>query len=613
VARCATCAFALLAGMLAMPAASAQADCVVLADVPDYYWYHGCSPTAGMMVLGYWDACGYANLIPGPNTPSGTVNDLIASPQHIADHALYNGVNDSGYASPYPDKSSLGGAHASNCLADFMYTSESSAGNTYGLTFVNQIAAGMARYATWKGYSFTGNDIWINPPQWSDFIREIQFGRPVVLSVDTNGNNTIDHSVAAIGCRTTATTSEYLCRDTYGGEAWYPFTPLTTAGQPYAVGAMGTLRPASTSDSTWKGASGASWNTSTNWQGATVPTASTFVWLPSTAQVTATSSAAAMMLQLQGGLNIQNTMALGTLRVLGGGSVTLTAGTPRLSVSSAFFCDGLIAQSTGTVAASADLVVRLGMFTQSGGTDTVSGLLDVQGDYEFTGGSLTAGRLAVEAGGRFATGPGAAQAGIHFTDLTLAPTSTLGAGIAGTAAGTQYNTINCSAAAALGGATLDLRLLYDPQIGDRYTLLGGGSPVSGTFAGLVEGALFERENPGSHKSYLLHLTYAGGAGADVAIENLAPVGDGNGDGAVNGLDYNVWQNGYARPSPTFWTGDYNLNGVVDGLDYNVWQNMYALAMGMADGVPGPVPEPATLALVALVAALAAARRRAMRA
>jgi hypothetical protein len=27
---------------------------VVIRDVPDYYWYHGCSPTAGMMVLGYW-------------------------------------------------------------------------------------------------------------------------------------------------------------------------------------------------------------------------------------------------------------------------------------------------------------------------------------------------------------------------------------------------------------------------------------------------------------------------------------------------------------------------------------------------------------------------------
>ncbi len=26
-----------------------------LEDVPDYDWYHGCSPTSGGMVFGYWD------------------------------------------------------------------------------------------------------------------------------------------------------------------------------------------------------------------------------------------------------------------------------------------------------------------------------------------------------------------------------------------------------------------------------------------------------------------------------------------------------------------------------------------------------------------------------
>jgi len=51
-------------------------------------------------------------------------------------------------------------------------------------------------------------------------------------------------------------------------------------------------------------------------------------------------------------------------------------------------------------------------------------------------------------------------------------------------------------------------------------------------------------------------------------------GDGNGDGSVDGLDYNCWQNGYQQPGAVFQTGDYNGDGSVDGLDYNVWQNNY---------------------------------------
>jgi len=50
--------------------------------------------------------------------------------------------------------------------------------------------------------------------------------------------------------------------------------------------------------------------------------------------------------------------------------------------------------------------------------------------------------------------------------------------------------------------------------------------------------------------------------------------DGDHNGIVEGLDYNIWQNGQNQPNPTFETGDYNLNGVVDGLDYSVWSNAY---------------------------------------
>jgi hypothetical protein len=641
-----------------------------------------------MMVMGYWENCGYPSLLPGPNPSITVIDNLIASPEHNGD--------------------ATGTNHVSNCLADFMYTSWSSKGNGYGETGVDQIAAGMARYATWRSstYTFTANDIWVTQPQWTDFIKEIQYGRPVVLSVDSNGDGILDHSVAAIGYRTTNGYNEYLCHDTYGNEVWYRFSPIA-AGTYNGVGSMATLRPAGTADVTWKGASGAAWATSTNWTGG-VPTSSTFVWLPSTAQVTASASGAARMLQMQGKLNLQSRLDLGTLHILDGGSVTMTTGTPRLGISYGFDTDGVLTQSTGTVAASSDIDLgnatftqsggvvtvggslnvgtrasasgvyalsggqlsitggeavglasgigsftqsggvhsvggclnvgsiagssgaytlsagqlsvtgseavgsasAVGSFTQSGGTQTVGGLLDIESNFQLTGGSLTAGQVSVGAGARLAVPPGPGSATTHLGSVTFAPTSTYVTCVSGTAAGSQYGQLSTTSGGSLNGATLDLGLLYDPRMGDRYTLLtsAGSTPVSGTFAGLAQGALLERQNATSLKTFLLQITYTGGAGGDVAVQDLAIAGDGNRDGAVDGADYGVWQNGYGKSNPTFWTGDYNLDGVVDGEDYGVWQTMY----GLSNGIAAPVvmtPEPATMLMLGLGGLLLAIRRR----
>ena len=131
--------------------------------LPAYYWYHGCSPTSGMMVLGYWDAYGYSNLIQGSNswnTNQANIKNAIASPGHISDYALYGlpagtQVNSNGLAidylgnplspaedynapSPYADLSTIspGSAHSNDCLADFMGTSRSSLGNVHGATSI---------------------------------------------------------------------------------------------------------------------------------------------------------------------------------------------------------------------------------------------------------------------------------------------------------------------------------------------------------------------------------------------------------------------------------------------------------------------------------------------
>ncbi|KPK81081.1 MAG: hypothetical protein AMJ81_10895, partial [Phycisphaerae bacterium SM23_33] len=58
------------------------------------------------------------------------------------------------------------------------------------------------------------------------------------------------------------------------------------------------------------------------------------------------------------------------------------------------------------------------------------------------------------------------------------------------------------------------------------------------------------------------------AGAGTAL-----LGDANGDGVVDGLDYNVWSLHYDQPGD-WGDGDFTQNGFVDGLDYNVWSLHY---------------------------------------
>jgi len=72
--------------------------------------------------------------------------------------------------------------------------------------------------------------------------------------------------------------------------------------------------------------------------------------------------------------------------------------------------------------------------------------------------------------------------------------------------------------------------------------------------------------------------------APATVVQIRLPGDSQGDGIVDDLDYNAWQNGYQGANPTFATGDFDGNGQVDGLDYNVWQNNYnKTATYSADG------------------------------
>ena len=80
--------------------------------------------------------------------------------------------------------------------------------------------------------------------------------------------------------------------------------------------------------------------------------------------------------------------------------------------------------------------------------------------------------------------------------------------------------------------------------------------------------------------------------------------DFNGDGAVDGDDFLIWQSSFNVDDG----GDANGDGVTDGDDFLIWQAEFGTADGSGNGA---VPEPASIALLlaALAGALCLGRRR----
>ncbi len=203
---------------------------VMIPDVPAYIWHHGCGPTALGMVIGYWDSHGYPSLVPGDaTTETPQVDAMIANDNGDLNcgAALSDHYHD--YSCPVDyspnmqnDKSTFGGAHASNCVADFMRTSWSSMNNYYGWSWFSDMASAFIGYvnhidpsylpvaANISFYSFT----------WAQYKSEIDAGRPVVLLVDTDGNSSTDHFVTGIGYDDA--TQQYGVHDTWdNGIHWF--------------------------------------------------------------------------------------------------------------------------------------------------------------------------------------------------------------------------------------------------------------------------------------------------------------------------------------------------------------------------------------------------------
>ncbi len=91
----------------------------------------------------------------------------------------------------------------------------------------------------------------------------------------------------------------------------------------------------------------------------------------------------------------------------------------------------------------------------------------------------------------------------------------------------------------------------------------------------------------------------------ILTEYLALPGDANGDGAVDGSDFNIWNSNRLTGGSDWSQGDFSGDGFVDASDFNIW-NSFRLQSVL---LPRGVPEPASWTLLVLGLSLALPRRR----
>jgi len=184
--------------------------------------------------------------------------------------------------------------------------------------------------------------------------------------------------------------------------------------------------------------------------------------------------------------------------------------------------NGVVSGAGGVTSSSPGVIFIVAACTYTGPTNISSG------NFVLAGSSLSPSSAVTVTGGllQFAngasTGPVTATGGLvacegggtsqigNVTDLTLAAASTLQMAMYSL---TNYGQLNASGNVVLGGSNLLLSFLFTSATGNAFTIINktSGGPVTGTFAGLPEGATFSLGG----RNY--QITYVGGDGNDVVV------------------------------------------------------------------------------------------------
>ncbi|HEY3322308.1 MAG TPA: autotransporter-associated beta strand repeat-containing protein [Planctomycetota bacterium] len=224
------------------------------------------------------------------------------------------------------------------------------------------------------------------------------------------------------------------------------------------------------------------------------------------------------------------TIGGGTLQVgnggasgaMGSGAVTDNA-TLVFNRSDAVTIGNLIGGTGGVNQIGANVLTLSANNTYTGPTQASAGTLLINGAQASSGAVVNGGTLggtgttgaisATASGGTLNAGSPAAGPGILNTNgLALNSASTLSVNLASsTTPGTGYDQIRVTGAVSLAG-NLNIVPGFSPAMGDSFTIIDndGADSVSGTFAGLPEGAHIAA-------TYNFQISYVGGTGNDVVL------------------------------------------------------------------------------------------------
>ena len=211
-----------------------------------------------------------------------------------------------------------------------------------------------------------------------------------------------------------------------------------------------------------------------------------------------------------------------------GSAVSLGSGTLTIASNADATFSGAIGGTGSLVKTGAFAQTLAGTSTYTGATTVQAGTLQVNGsiassDFSVDGGTLggsgTVGTISGTAsGGTVNPGsPVSATAVLSSGDVALDAATTFSANLNGATAGTGYDQLNVTGTVNLNGATLNLAFGFTPAVGAAFVLVNndGADAISGTFAGLAEGANL------TLGGLRYQITYAGGTNAnDVVLTRI---------------------------------------------------------------------------------------------
>jgi autotransporter-associated beta strand protein len=180
----------------------------------------------------------------------------------------------------------------------------------------------------------------------------------------------------------------------------------------------------------------------------------------------------------------------------------------------------LLKQGTGTMSLNGTSPNFIGTTIINAGTVSINGSqpnssVSVKSGTTLSGNGTTG--YILNTGGKVA--PGNSVGMLKSASATLDPFSTFEVELNGTTAGVNYDQLNVTGAVNLNGVILHPILGFNSAVSNHFVLIAndGNDPVSGTFSGLAEGAVFGLGGA------QFQITYKGGDGNDVVLTQITPV------------------------------------------------------------------------------------------